>query len=83
MVCFALALLLIVITIRSSYKWARQNVLYRVRPSELPEHQEKPQVAMRVWEKRPSVAIFLPAAGALLFILLGVVVWMSPSILTA
>eukprot|EP00913_Durusdinium_trenchii_P008039 g7538.t1 len=81
-VCLALALLLLVIAVRSSWKWAKGNVLYRVRPDELPELQEKPQVPLKVWERRPSMAIFLPGAGCVLFFALGVVVWFSPNILT-
>ncbi|CAE7229390.1 unnamed protein product [Symbiodinium natans] len=36
---------------------------------------------VRAWERNASVAIGLPCCGSLLFIGIGIVVWMSPSIL--
>jgi len=36
---------------------------------------------MKVWERNPTVAVFLPCAGAVLFIIVGVVVWMSPGLI--
>lgn len=80
-VCFALGLLLLVITVRSTWKWAQRTVLVRVRPDELPENQVRPEVPMKVWERNPRVSVLLPCVGAVLFLIVGVVVWVSPDLI--
>ncbi|CAJ1420268.1 unnamed protein product [Effrenium voratum] len=79
-VCISLGLLLLVLGVRSFWRWLKRN-LVRVRPDELPELQSKPEMKLHVWERSAAVAIGLPLCGAVLFLAMGVVVWVTPATL--
>mmetsp|Transcript_52343 Transcript_52343/g.109051 ORF Transcript_52343/g.109051 Transcript_52343/m.109051 type:complete len:168 (-) Transcript_52343:161-664(-) len=70
-VCIVLGLMLCLLGVRSTCSWYKRH--YRVKPYD--------ECEVRTWEKKASVAIGLPCCGAVLFIGVGILVWMSPSIL--
>lgn len=74
--CFALALVFVVLAVRSCWKWRRLMKAAKVRPDDLEE-----QIAQTLspWERNPRIAICLPLALAVGLVGLGLAAFLSLS----